>query len=1168
MRLKHIRMTGFKSFVDPTTLPLPSNLAAIVGPNGCGKSNVIDAVRWVMGESSAKQLRGEAMSDVIFNGSTSRKPVGMASVELEFDNSDGSLGGEYARYTDISIKRQVTREGDSQYFLNGARCRRRDIIDIFLGTGLGPRSYAIIEQGMISRFIEAKPDDMRIYFEEVAGISKYKDRRHETELKIKHTLENLNRLNDIVNELEKQLMHLEKQAQAAERYRELKQEERQLKSQLHALRYTSLKQQMAEQESSIASLEARLIELHDKQKEEEGHWQKNRESLQHTQHQLQETQQKHYELGAQIAAQQQNRSHAEERKNQLLRDKIQIEHDLKTVSEKIQEEEILLAKLAEEIQHLSPQAENSKVEAETIQLHYLKAEESMQQWQVQWEKHQQSALQINQKVLSEQNQLQHIRQRIQSSQGLCQRLEQELARQNIEEKESAIQGLQEKTQTLSKTLEETTQQLQELKEKTQAQRQQNEQLNQQLNQIRREVQQLIGKKSSLTALQENALGNKNQAVQHWLKANKLPEQARLALALQVEPGWETAVETAMGSLLQAICLEEWPSLEQLLEKTPQLSLTLIRKQNEPNPKALSQNRLLSKVHSQLQLDPSLNAIYCAETLVEALTLLPQLSNEESIMTKDGLWLGPNWVRIRRAQDEQTGVLARKRELEALESQLLALQGQEEALQIQLKQGQADLQQYEQQREKQNQFHQKLNNDYADTKAQHKIHDESLRQQRQRREQITQELEEQIKQQKALESQQSSSMAALNEAQNEQKQIQENETQLRSEKDMHRSKLEQYKQAATQQQNQHHQLELRLQTCLAQQQMKTQNIQHQQQQMNLVDGRLQQLEAQLTQADEPILQADKALNELNTQLPAVNTLLAQLKQTQHETEQQLIKIEAAKQHIDQKIHQVRADLEKRKLSIQGDLVRCSTLEEQLQEMNLLLNDVISTLTSEANVSDWEQQLHRVTQRIERLGNINLAAIDELKEQRHRKDELDKQLTDLNQALALLQEAMEKIDLETKTAFQETYEKVNTLFSEIFPRLFGGGAARMEMTGDDFLTSGISVMAQPPGKRNSHIHLLSGGEKALTAVALVFALFHLNPAPFCMLDEVDAPLDDANVGRFCRLVKEMSQKVQFIFISHNKLAIEMGEQLVGVTMKEPGVSRLVAVDIQKAIEMAQT
>lgn len=1166
MRLKHIKLVGFKSFVDPTTLPLPSNLSAIVGPNGCGKSNVIDAVRWVMGESSAKQLRGEAMSDVIFNGSTSRKPVGLASVELEFDNSDGSLGGEYARYTDISIKRQVTRDGDSHYFLNGSRCRRRDITDIFLGTGLGPRSYAIIEQGMISRFIEAKPDDMRTYFEEVAGISKYKDRRHETELKIKHTQENLNRLNDILAELEKQLVHLEKQAQAAERYREYKHEERILKSQLHALRWQALKSNLTEYEQTISQLEQQLEQLNQKHQQHAEDQQKTREHLHEAQEQLQSTQQQHYELGSQIAAQQQNKTHALERKQQLQRDREQIQHDLNTLQHKIAEEQQLVSELATEIELLQPKTSDSKQQADQIQVQHLKAEQAMQAWQQQWDTHQQQSGQINQKVQLEQSQLQHLQQRVQSCQSHCQRLQQERDRQNIEQRQEAITSLTQKNQELEKHSIDAAEKIAELKNQIQTQRQSNDTCSQQLNQIRREIQQLLGKKSSLASLQENALGNKNNKVQHWLKSNNLPEHARLALALHVEAGWEMAVETALGSLLQAVCLDEWPSLDALFEKAPDLNLTLIRKHPAANEQ--QNNRLINKIQADISLDASLEHIYCADTLQDALAILPTLNSHESVMTKEGVWLGNNWVRVRRAHDEQSGVLARKRELESLELQLQQFQQQEETLQNTLKNGQITLQEQEQQAEKQRQQHNQLMTQLSDVKAQLKINEDSLRQQQQRREQITQELNEQLKLQQTLEQQQTEGHHALKLALSSQAQEKEKQQALLAEKEEHRQRLEQYKQAASQQQSQLHQLELRLQTCLAQQQLKTQSMQHQEQQQHLIQSRLTTLDEALQQADQPILASEKILNDLNQRLPELNQTLSTVKTQVQQFELSLNQIEAARQHTEQRLHHTRAELEKNKLAIQGDLVRCTTLEEQLQEMGHSLDEIIPTLPQEAVISDWEQQLHKVTQRIERLGNINLAAIDELKEHAARKDELDKQLTDLNQALALLQEAIDKIDLETKTAFQETYEKVNVLFGEIFPRLFGGGAARMEMTNDDFLTAGISVMAQPPGKRNSHIHLLSGGEKALTAVSLVFALFHLNPAPFCMLDEVDAPLDDANVGRFCRLVKEMSEKVQFIFISHNKLAIEMGEQLIGVTMKEPGVSRLVAVDIQKAIEMAQS
>lgn len=1165
MRLKHIKLVGFKSFVDPTTIPLPSNLVAVVGPNGCGKSNVIDAVRWVMGESSAKQLRGEAMSDVIFNGSASRKPVGVASVELEFDNSDGSLGGEYAKYTDISIKRQVTREGDSQYFLNGSRCRRRDITDIFLGTGLGPRSYAIIEQGMISRFIEAKPDDMRVYFEEVAGISKYKDRRHETELKMKHTQENLSRLYDILAELEKQLAHLEKQAQAAERYRELKQEERTFKSQLHALRWQALKKNLKHYEETIAQLETQLQQLTEHHQQTETNWQQTRTQLHDTGLVLQQQQQQHFELGADIARQQQAQAHAVERKQQLQRDHEQNQRDINTLTSQLDAEQRAIAALNEEIAQLQPKTDNTKQLAVEVQAQYFQAEQAMQNWQQSWEEYHRQSAKVNQQVQVEHNQLQHLKQRLQSSRDLIQRLQREYEQQNIEERQQTLATLSEKQTQLETNVQSAAEKTTQLKEQIQIQRQENERLNQALNQTRREVQTLIGKKASLASLQENALGNKNSKVQSWLKAHNLPEQSRLAMALQVEPGWESAVETALGSLLQAVCLEEWPSLEALFSQSPQTNLALIHT-TPATQQTHDPHCLLSKIQAKISLEPLLGNIYCADTLAEALAFLPRLQSHESIMTKDGVWLGQNWVRVLKEKEEQSGILARKREIEALEQSLTQAQQQEENHQTALKQGQAQLQTLEQTLEKERAAHNQAVNQLADLKAQLRINEDALRQQQQRRQRITQELEEQTRLQQTLEQQLQQTQQAWEGAVKAQEQDKLQQQKLLADKEQHRTRLEQYKQAVSQQQNSLHQLELRLQTCLAQQQLKTQALQHAEQQLQQLNTRLATLQEALHQADVPIHELEKVLHELNQKLPQLQHQLTQTKETLGKHEQHLSAFETERHQTEQKINQTRGELEKNKLAIQGDVVRCTTLEEQLQESGHQLEQVIQDMPPEAEIQSWEQQLNKIVSRIERLGNINLAAIDELKEQQQRKEELDKQLADLNEALATLQEAIAKIDKETKTAFKDTYDKVNQLFGELFPRLFGGGAARMELTSEDLLTTGISVMAQPPGKRNSHIHLLSGGEKALTAVSLVFALFHLNPAPFCMLDEVDAPLDDANVGRFCNLVKEMSEKVQFIFISHNKLAIEMGQQLVGVTMKEPGVSRLVSVDIQKAIELA--
>ena len=1166
MRLKHIKIAGFKSFVDPVTLPLPSNLVAVVGPNGCGKSNIIDAVRWVMGESSAKQLRGEAMSDVIFNGSGTRKPIGLASVELEFDNSDGSLGGEYAAYTDINIKRQVTREGDSQYFLNGARCRRRDITHIFLGTGLGPRSYAIIEQGMISRFIEAKPDDMRTYFEEVAGISKYKERRHETELKIKHTQENLHRLTDIYTELEKQVLHLEKQAEAAERYRELKKEERSFRAQLQALRWQVLKKNLRHHEEAIQTLETQLQTFTTQHQKHETLWETTRDQLQKTQLLLQQQQQDHFELGAEIARKTQAKAHAVEREQQLQTDHKQIQDDITQITLQLSQTQQHLSQLQEEITQLQPHTDKTKELNNHIQTQHIQAEQAMQTWQQTWEDYHHQSAHINRKVEIEQTELQHLKQRLHTAQTLFERLHQEQTQLTIKETQESLKVRSEQKTQTENHISISEKNILECKNQIQTKRHENESLAADFNQHCRKVQSLLGKKTSLLTLQENALNNHNAELQSWLTSHHLTDYKQLALALQVEQGWELAVETVLGNLLQTLCLKEWPSLEALFADTPNTSVSLFFEKS-PSTSSADSSKLLHKIHVSFSLEPFLFSVFCARDLKEAQKRLPQLQDHESIITKSGIWLGKTWVRIAKKDDIQKGILTRKRELEILEETLLEAQQEETASNNKLKQHHTELQTLEKKLENLNLNHIEELNKLAQLRAQIKINEESLAQQKQRHHQVTLEKTEQQHLQKTLEQQIEKTQTTLHTALEAQKEDAALQQKLLLEKEKFKKQLEDTKQQAWQQQTSIHQLELRLQTAITQQQIKLQLAKQLEQQHQNLKSRLSLLENVLAQSNMPIHTLEDEIHELNQQQPQLDQ---QLINTRHQIdlhEKQLTNLQTERHQLELKINFTRSELEKNKLDIQGDLVRCTTLEEQLHEAGHNLHHVIQELPTEAELVAWEEQVNKITSRIERLGNINLAAIDELNEIRFRKETLDKQLTDLNDSLNLLQEAIIKIDKETKTSFKDTFDKVNENFSDLFPRLFGGGAARMELTSEDLLTTGISVMAQPPGKRNSHIHLLSGGEKALTATALIFALFRLNPSPFCMLDEVDAPLDDNNVLRFCNLVKELSQEVQFIFISHNKLAIEMGNHLIGVTMKEPGVSRLVSVDIQKAIEMAE-
>lgn len=1170
MRLKSIKLAGFKSFVDPTTVLLPTNLSAVVGPNGCGKSNVIDAVRWVMGESSAKYLRGESITDVIFNGSTGRQPIGQASVELIFDNSDASLGGEYAQYAEISIKRLVTRDAQSNYYLNNTRCRRRDIVDIFLGTGLGPRSYAIIEQGTISRLIEAKPDELRVYLEEAAGISKYKERRRETELRIGHTRDNLARLTDLRDELGKQLDHLQRQAQTAEKYKILKEEERLLKGQLITLRWDGLSTQLGEQIRFIRENELRLEALQTEQRSIDTEIEQKRHEQSEFQEAFNEVQSRFYQLGAEIARLEQSLQHLRERRKQLENDLTQAETALAELNEHLTQEQRQILTQQNYLTELSPQLEEAQVAANAAQQTLSQSEQALQQWQKQWDEFTRQSSEVSQTASVQQTRIQHLEQRLQATQQRLSRLVEEQGQLSTQQNEEQVAKLQSQIADVNAKLQEQQAKLQETLEQIKQQRQTNQQRQVQLDQARNQVQTLRGRKASLEALQQAALGQRNNSVVEWLKQNELSENARLAQTLKVSEGWERAVETVLGMYLEAVCVKDITSITHLLSSLTKGTLTCFNTDYKSANTLSRQDRLslADKVNADASLQTLLGSVYVVENLEEAIALTSSLSAHESVITPEGIWFGPNWLRVSRDKDERAGVLQRERELSDLEQQISQAVASVEQLQVQLQTDVSQLQHFEEERERLQKSQGELARQQSDLTAQARIEQSKIDQAKQRHLRLTQEHQELQQQQEADQAQLQQTRDVWQQAMQQMDRFADQRETLAGEKEGLQQNLLNARQQMQSTQAAMHELNVALRTTKVQLESLQQGEQRNQQQFTQLQQRCETLKQAYADTTQPIAEAEQQLELLLTQRVAVEADFTAQRQELSTYEHALQTLEKNRQICEQNLQAVRSQLEQYRLDQQTWQVKQQNFQEQVNELGFVLEEVKQAMPDEANESEWEQQLQKTTQRIDRLGAINLAAIEEFSQQSERKNYLDAQDADLNQALATLEDAIRKIDRETRTRFKETYDKVNGSFQDLFPRIFGGGSATLELTGEDLLETGMAVMARPPGKRNSTIHLLSGGEKALTAIALVFSIFQLNPAPFCMLDEVDAPLDDANIGRFCTLVKEMSEKVQFVFISHNKLAMEMANQLIGVTMHEPGVSRLVSVDIAEAMAMATT
>ncbi len=1167
MRLKCIKLAGFKSFVDPTTVSFPSNLCAVVGPNGCGKSNIIDAVRWVMGESSAKNLRGENMTDVIFNGSSGRKPVGQASIELVFDNSDGTLLGEYAAFTEISIKRKVTRDAQNHYYLNGTKCRRRDITDIFLGTGLGPRSYAIIEQGMISRLIEAKPEDLRVYIEEAAGISKYKERRRDTESRMRRTLENLERLTDIRDELERQLSRLQRQAQSAEKYSEYKKEERLLKAQLQALKYRQLDIQAKAKRDTIRDLELRMESFITDQVNKDTLIEKYRSQYTELGDKFNEVQGRYYAIGSEIARLEQSIQHAQERARQLQSDLDQTQRDSREAEENLlidtQKAEAWEAELLE----ITPELELIKDAEENSSEALIESEEAMQRWQQEWDGFNQRAAEPRQKAEVQQSRIQHLEQVQQRLLQRVEKLKEEKLGLHDDSADEEIAQFNEQIAELDLTLEEKRQQLDSSAEKLDQQRSDNHHLTNELDALRSQLQTMRGRHASLEALQQAALGEKSKAVGQWLERQSLHQQPRAAESIRVQEGWDKALETVLGNQLQAVCVDGFDSLAGLLGELKQGELILL--DSRARASVSSTNKaptLASKVSADWDIAGLVNGIYLAEDLPAALALRSSLQAGESVITRDGIWLSAHWLRVARDVDASSGVIARRQELEELTAAISAREQEVETLVVQLDDGRETIKQLEQQREQLRRELEELNRRHSEIRSQLSARQVRVEQLLMRRERTDNEIREAREQMEQEAEHLSEARMILSEAIAMMEQDTDERERLLESRDAIRAGLDQARQRARHDKDKAHELAMRVQSVKTQLDAIRQGISRLREQTSRLQERREHLQLSLSENRDPVEEYKLELEAALSKRLAVESNLTDARRALETVEQDLRNAEQSRNRAEQEVQAVRAHLEQERLAAQTFDVQRAGIAQQLQEDEQDLEALLVELPENSEIKPIEEELEALAGRISRLGPINLAAIDEYKTESERKNYLDAQDADLREALETLENAIKRIDRETRTRFKETFDQVNKSLQELFPKVFGGGHAYLELTGEDLLDTGIAIMARPPGKRNSTIHLLSGGEKALTAIALVFSIFRLNPAPFCMLDEVDAPLDDANVGRYARMVEEMSAHVQFIYITHNKIAMEMAHQLMGVTMHEPGVSRLVTVDVDEAAELA--
>jgi len=1168
MRLEKIKLSGFKSFVDSTTISFPGNMVGVVGPNGCGKSNVIDAVRWVMGESSAKHLRGDLMADVVFNGSTSRKPVGQAFVELTFDNSDGKLGGEYASYQQIALKRQINREGQSGYFLNGTRCRKKDITDLFLGTGLGSRSYAIIEQGTISRLIEAKPDELRVFLEEAAGISKYKERRRETQNRIRRTRDNLERVSDLCDELEKQCRHLKRQANTAERFKLLKTQERELKAQLLALRWRSLDLLDQAKIVTLNELEANAEKEVVGQQALEGKLDATRSLYEEQREAWTTLQADFYAHGSSISQAEQSLRNQQDQQSKDQVELSQLRNAIASSEQALKNDQLALA-AAEQLKNKTEQSlaglkntEQSNEEA------LIAAEESMRLWQKKWDDF------ISQ-IAEPKRQIDVARSVTKQLQGQVKKTEQRINGLVTEQKKAEVMlennDLADKENKLKAVIQlqqAENEKLQTYQEQTALLRKTIYQDNEQLAELRAKHSTVTGQLASIELLEKASQDKSDEEVASWLEKLGLTDKQRLADTLEVEAGWELAVETVLATALQAFEAKDLADVVAQLSECPKGNLTLFSK---PALKASDQRAetAIAKVVKQDMAAMSLfNNVHIAETADDALRLLNNLAADQSVISRDGVWLRHDYLSIKQGAGSTGQVLSRVKEKKQAQVNLAGFEaniavaeaaltkttrliseteqslGQAQQNNAQLLTQVSTLTQALNNKQSQiqlaQQILQKTNDDLAAYRLEQKNDESSLVE------------SDRILAQSLAKAEQLDGQRAELELQGEQK---------RQQLHVARATMQAMK-------NEYHRLQLKQESERSSCALIANNSKTIAQQLEQSVINVKALEASLETFADPIDAQKITLQALLEKKLYLESQLTQSRESVENYELTIRQIENQRHQAEQQVLAERDKLSTAKIEQQEVLVRKSTLTEQLQERGADLEQLLEGLASDADSESWQQQVAEITLKIERLGIINLTAIEEYDVQSERQRYLEDQQADLDGSLLMLEEAVAKIDKESRSRFKETFEKVNAGFEKRFPKLFGGGHAYLQLTAEDLLEAGVTVMARPPGKRNSTIHLLSGGEKALTAVALVFAIFDLNPAPFCMLDEVDAPLDEANVGRFSELVKEMSEQVQMILITHNKRTMEDMHQLIGVTMKEAGVSRVVAVDLNEAAEMVES
>lgn len=1200
VRLSKLKLAGFKTFVDPTTVLTPGNLVGVVGPNGCGKSNIIDAVRWVLGETRASALRGESMQDVIFNGSTTRKPVSRASVELVFDNNEGKAAGQWSRYAEISVKRVLDRSGESTYYINNVHVRRKDVIDLFLGTGLGPRAYAIIEQGMISRIIEARPEEIRGFLEEAAGVTKYRERRKETEGRLRDARDNLARLDDIRMELGERIVHLEAQAEVAARYQQLSAAHVEKQQLLWLVKRNEARAEQARVSAELNEATRRIEADSARLQELEAAVETCREAHFEASEAVHGAQSELFAVSAEVTRLETELQHLGEARRRLEARLSQLEID---------REHWLTRREAMLAEHERWQAlgENAALRAEQAEARHGEISDRLPELDGARQAAETTVASARRELAQTEQQLRVEEANRASAMRALDALHQRRGR--LEAERGAIVGPDEREvaerearlEAMQDALDARQRELAELQASLPAAQAALKSALEHERAVQRRLTELRARREALLQLQARV--QSQGKLGDWLKRHGLDQFPPLWKYLQVEGGWDEAVQAVLRERLSALttsdAAEAASAARTVLEEAPPETVAV----------AFAASHTASAVHAGdgARAAEALDPVRASGALPDFLSrdgvpprplsaLVAVRAPELQALVADflaGAWavdklddwldardrlppgvclVGPRGQVLTRdalvhhAPDARThGVIERQREIDTLEGEQAALEEAAHAAHDALLAAEADA----------SALNERINALRREQQAvQSQVHAEQvevlkLAQARSRADERRGQLQRDLEDVVHLEATEREHLARAEMEQARALELAELQRErldaamaVLSERDQALREARALEQAAARELQEARFSERecagKLEDIARNQQLAAEQLARI---VSETDTRRAELDATDDDRSHAALQVALALRSsresaLAGRRDALEAATAALKQA-----------EEMRLRTEHEAAPVRARVAELRLAVQAAELAVAQFEERLQEAQADEAALAPLLASDPKEGTLQREVARLAREIAELGAVNLAALDELRTATERKGYLDAQTDDLLQAIETLEDAIRRIDRETREQLQDTYNTVNRQFGALFPQLFGGGRAELVLTGEEILDAGIQIVAQPPGKKNASIHLLSGGEKALTAIALVFSMFQLNPAPFCMLDEVDAPLDDTNTERYANMVKRMSSQTQFIFISHSKITMEFAQQLVGVTMQEQGVSRVVEVDIEEALRLAE-